>query len=81
MIFWALFDAMKFSHTIDEAIVAAVTAKYGSARVSVVPQFIPERPGAPDAGDWYVLAINGEVLGRRRSKVELIEMIERKAVE
>lgn len=64
--------------SIEASIEAAALAKYGSAQVSILRTDIRARANDWDEGGvWYWLSIDGELLGRRRSKAELLQLIER----
>jgi hypothetical protein len=52
---------MQYGTILDAQIAAAAAAKFGSARVTVTEQNLPEWPGAMDGGQWFVVA------NRRRS--------------
>ena len=67
--------------TTTDSIRAAAIAK-GYSDASVVTQNVQDRPGALDVGSWSVLSIkrvagdDWELLGRRRTPAELLELIE-----
>jgi len=71
--------ATKFINETDAAIRAAMIAR-GWHDVSITPQTV--RSSGHDAGDWLILSAQfrpdttWQVVGRRRSRKELIEMIE-----
>lgn len=66
--------------TTDDAIRAAAIAK-GYSDASVVTQKVQDRAGALDVGNWSVLSIkrnagdDWELLGRRRTPGELLELL------
>lgn len=70
--------------TIDIAIRTSATAK-GYTAVSVRPQTIADRPGVMDAGEWFLLSTkrnaeaDWEFLGRRKTKDELLGLLENTA--
>ena len=69
----------------DDAIRQAVIER-GFADASVVIQNVLERPGVLDGGKWFVLSVcyregEWEVLGRRRSRAELLALAKRGPVD
>lgn len=68
---------MDYSQQLDSHIEAAAAAKFGTAYVSVIRQDMDERRNHEDSGVWFVLFVDGECLGRRRTKGELLALIER----
>lgn len=66
--------------TIEDTIRDAARAK-GFADASIVPQNVQDRIGALDVGGWFVLSVkrqaedDWELLGRRRTKEELIGLV------
>ncbi len=64
---------------IEQAIQAAAVPVFGSAAVEVLA--IDERPSPWTQGGtgWWWLSVGGELIGRRRSKLELLEMLKRRA--
>ena len=69
---------------IDNAVRAAALAN-GFADVSILSQMIRDRPGVMDAGEWFLLSTKRhdgaewEFLGRRKSKDELVGLLENAA--
>jgi hypothetical protein len=72
---------MNYSQQVDSQIQAAAASKYGSAAVNVVRQEIHKRSNPMDQGVWYLLFIGGSLVGRRRTKAELLAMVEAKGVQ
>lgn len=65
---------------IDGAIAAAAAKRFGAAHVVVTPYVVSEHAAMHgDAGRWFILSVDGEVLGRRRTKLELLKLIQGKA--
>lgn len=64
-----------YAKNIDAAIEAACAAVYGAARVSIARQTVTP-DFRLDAGDWFILAIDGEVVCRRRTKIEIWRSIQ-----
>jgi len=70
----------RHSQTIAEAIEAVAAKRFGSACVLVTPYVVSEHAAMHgDAGRWFILSVDGEVLGRRRTKLELLKLIQGKA--
>ncbi len=70
----------------DDAIRQA-TIERGCCDASIVPQFVKDYPGVLDGGAWYVLSVryrddaDWEVLGRRRTRAELLQLAKRGPVD
>ena len=72
---------MTTTTVITDATIRAFAIAKGFADVSVAPQTV-DRVSAPDSGDWLVLSVKREgggewdLLGRRRTRHELLAMIQ-----
>jgi hypothetical protein len=69
----------KYAETIEREIVDAAQERYGARAVRVL-RVVDRFPGGfPGAGrepvDWFWLSVDGELVARRRTKSELLELI------
>jgi hypothetical protein len=66
---------MDYSQQLDSQIQAAAAAKFGSVPITV-HRYMDRTMDGRDREPWFALFVDGECLGRRRTKAELWQLLQ-----